>query len=187
MASDVAAFEADYVYTGGRKERYGQGPIPQTNRNLTFDPATGISVTNFSIELCRELGWSEEKLKEVRMGGVLHDLQSPIQAIATWARHLRTAPRDPGGVPDCGLHAVEDLDVTEKLVRIACGWAWNELPAGFVPDLETATTGLPTPTGDDRAVLVDQRGAGRSTDRPTSVVPQWAGTKARPNGFSPIG
>ena len=31
-------------------------------------------VTNFSIEVCRELGWSEEKLKEVRMGGVLHDV-----------------------------------------------------------------------------------------------------------------
>nr|MDT0658519.1 hypothetical protein [Micromonospora sp. DSM 115978] len=72
-----------------------------------------------------------------------------------WARHLRTAPRDPGGVPDCGLHPVEELDVTEKLVRIACGWAWNELPAGFVPDLEAAAAELPTPTMADRAVLVD--------------------------------
>lgn len=70
-----------------------------------------------------------------------------------WARHLRTAPRDPTGSPDCGLTPVEHLDVTEKLVRIACGWAWNELPAGFVPDLEAAATGLPTPTDQDRAVL----------------------------------
>ena len=31
-------------------------------------------VTNFSLELCKELGWDEEKLKEVRMGGVLHDV-----------------------------------------------------------------------------------------------------------------
>ncbi|MDG4828993.1 hypothetical protein O7627_06685 [Solwaraspora sp. WMMD1047] len=72
-----------------------------------------------------------------------------------WARHLRTAPRDPGSVPDCGLHPVEELDVTEKLVRIACGWAWNELPVGFVPDLEAAAVELPAPTAADRAVLVD--------------------------------
>ena len=31
-------------------------------------------VTNFSIEVCKELGWSPEKLKEVQMGGVLHDV-----------------------------------------------------------------------------------------------------------------
>lgn len=31
-------------------------------------------VTNFSVEIARELGWSEEKLKEVQMGGVLHDV-----------------------------------------------------------------------------------------------------------------
>jgi hypothetical protein len=37
------AVEADYVYTGGRKERYGQGHNPQFNMNLTYDPATGIN------------------------------------------------------------------------------------------------------------------------------------------------
>jgi HD-GYP domain-containing protein (c-di-GMP phosphodiesterase class II) len=31
-------------------------------------------VTNFSKEIARELGWSEEKLEEVQMGGVLHDV-----------------------------------------------------------------------------------------------------------------
>jgi len=31
-------------------------------------------VTNFSVEIARELGWSEEALKEVQMGGVLHDV-----------------------------------------------------------------------------------------------------------------
>jgi HD-GYP domain-containing protein (c-di-GMP phosphodiesterase class II) len=31
-------------------------------------------VTNFTIEVAKELGWPEEKLKEVRMGGVLHDV-----------------------------------------------------------------------------------------------------------------
>jgi hypothetical protein len=37
------ALEADYVYTGGRKERFGQGHTPQFNMNLTFDPATGAN------------------------------------------------------------------------------------------------------------------------------------------------
>ncbi len=31
-------------------------------------------VTNFSMVIARELNWSEEKLKEVQMGGVLHDV-----------------------------------------------------------------------------------------------------------------
>lgn len=31
-------------------------------------------VTNFSVAIAEELGWDEEKLKEVEMGGVLHDV-----------------------------------------------------------------------------------------------------------------
>jgi HD-GYP domain-containing protein (c-di-GMP phosphodiesterase class II) len=31
-------------------------------------------VTNFALEMAKELGWSEEKLEEVEMGGVLHDV-----------------------------------------------------------------------------------------------------------------
>ncbi|HPO16243.1 MAG TPA: HD domain-containing protein [Candidatus Hydrogenedentes bacterium] len=31
-------------------------------------------VTNFAMAMARELGWDEEKLKEVQMGGVLHDI-----------------------------------------------------------------------------------------------------------------
>ncbi len=31
-------------------------------------------VTNFAMEIARELGWAEEKLEEVQMGGVLHDV-----------------------------------------------------------------------------------------------------------------
>lgn len=31
-------------------------------------------VTKYSIEIARELGWSEEKVSEVEMGGVLHDI-----------------------------------------------------------------------------------------------------------------
>ncbi|MDZ4857500.1 MAG: HD domain-containing protein [Candidatus Hydrogenedentes bacterium] len=31
-------------------------------------------VTNFALEIARELGWNEEKLRECEMGGVLHDI-----------------------------------------------------------------------------------------------------------------
>lgn len=31
-------------------------------------------VTNFAVEMARQLNWDEEKLKEVQMGGVLHDV-----------------------------------------------------------------------------------------------------------------
>ena len=31
-------------------------------------------VTNFAVQIARELGWSEAKLREVQMGGVLHDV-----------------------------------------------------------------------------------------------------------------
>ncbi|GAB3617764.1 hypothetical protein GCM10027416_23210 [Okibacterium endophyticum] len=68
-----------------------------------------------------------------------------------WARHLRGAPRGEDGVPNCGLEPIERVDVTDQLVRLACGWAWNELPAHYLPDLEAAVAeGLPRATGDDR-------------------------------------
>ncbi|MER6499963.1 hypothetical protein ABT218_11345 [Streptomyces sp. NPDC001455] len=71
-----------------------------------------------------------------------------------WACHLADAPRGPQAVPDCGLEEVEWVDVTEVLVRIACGWAWNELPARYLPDLEVAAAqGLPEATDEDRNVL----------------------------------
>ncbi len=72
-----------------------------------------------------------------------------------WARHLGTGRRGDRGVPDCGL--TEDsyaVDVTERLLRLSLGWAWNELPQHYLPDLEAAVAqGLPIPTGDDRQRL----------------------------------
>ncbi|MFK0073507.1 hypothetical protein [Arthrobacter woluwensis] len=75
-----------------------------------------------------------------------------------WARHLSSAPRDGGALPDCGLVPRDgdgfDVDVTEVLLRLALGWAWNELPQRYLPDLETAVTaGLPSPTAEDRERL----------------------------------
>jgi hypothetical protein len=45
-----------------------------------------------------------------------------------WARLLDRAPRDAGGVPDCGLAAMSHLNAPHELLRLALGWAWNELP-----------------------------------------------------------
>ncbi|WP_208644289.1 hypothetical protein [Microbacterium oxydans] len=72
-----------------------------------------------------------------------------------WARQLVAAPTTGTGLPDCGLDATPSgNDVTEALLRLALGWAWNERPYLYVPDLEAAAEdGLPTPTDDDRKRL----------------------------------
>lgn len=68
-----------------------------------------------------------------------------------WARFLSTAPHGGDGVPDCGLKPVSDVDVTEVLLRLVLGWAWNEIPEHYLPDLEAAAAqGLPRPDEDDR-------------------------------------
>lgn len=70
----------------------------------------------------------------------------------SWARHLATAPVTETGLPDCGLDATPaEMDVTEILLRLSLGWAWNEQPYRYLPDLEAAAAeGLPAPTDDDR-------------------------------------
>lgn len=90
------------------------------------------------------------------LGSAAHGRQIVISF--AWARHLATAPVDVDGLPDCGLARGQgeayEFDATEVLLRIALGWAWNEQPARYLPDLETAaTTGLPAPTDEDRERL----------------------------------
>ncbi|MCK2022988.1 hypothetical protein KZC52_08650 [Microbacterium sp. kSW2-24] len=72
-----------------------------------------------------------------------------------WARHLTDAPVTHDGLPDCGLDNVPaEIDITEELVRLALGWAWNELPYRYLSDLEAASNeGLPRPTEEDRQRL----------------------------------
>lgn len=80
-----------------------------------------------------------------------------------WARYLDAAPVSDGALPDCGLDAADgaryEVDVTERLLRLALGWSWNELPSHYLPDLEAAVSeGLPGPSEDDRerlAALLD--------------------------------
>lgn len=90
------------------------------------------------------------------LGSAAHGRQIVISF--AWARHLATAPVGVEGLPDCGLALgqgdAHEFDATEVLLRIALGWAWNEQPARYLPDLETAAaTGLPAPTDEDRERL----------------------------------
>lgn len=90
------------------------------------------------------------------LGSAWHGRQTLISF--AWARHLASAPTTENGMPDCGLESrqggVLEFDSTEVLLRLALGWAWNELPHHYLPDLETAVAeGLPTPTDDDRERL----------------------------------
>ncbi|MFC7478842.1 hypothetical protein ACFQX7_00555 [Luedemannella flava] len=44
--------------------------------------------------------------------------------------------------------------MTEVLLRLSLGWAWNEIPVRYLPDLEAAASeGLPEPDAADRARL----------------------------------
>lgn len=90
------------------------------------------------------------------LGSARHGRQTVISF--AWAKHLASAPKAGNGLPDCGLTSSHDdafeLDATEVLLRLALGWAWNEQPRRYLPDLETAiASGLPTPTADDRERL----------------------------------
>ncbi|MFF5624691.1 hypothetical protein ACFY5A_04940 [Microbacterium sp. NPDC012755] len=90
------------------------------------------------------------------LGSAWHGRQTVISF--AWARHLAAAPVAENCVPDCGLAARQgsalEFDATEVLLRLALGWAWNEQPHHYLPDLETAAAeGLPAPTEDDRERL----------------------------------
>jgi hypothetical protein len=101
-----------------------------------------------------------------------------------WARHLGTAPRDADGVPDCGLPPGSEVDVTHELLRLVLGWAWNELPHHYLPDLEAAAAeGLPRPTADDRArlrALLDVVRAAPDGTRPSELEQLVARAKIVP-------
>lgn len=87
------------------------------------------------------------------LGSAPHGRQ-PLISFA-WARHLAGAPVQEDDLPDCGLDATPPgIDVTEVLLRLALGWAWNERPYLYLADLETAVAeGLPMPTAEDRERL----------------------------------
>jgi len=76
-------------------------------------------VTNFSVEIARELGWTEEKIKEVQMGGVLHDVGKIAvdDAILRKPGQLTDEEYDKMKVhPERGAQLLQDVDFLHPLI-----------------------------------------------------------------------
>lgn len=76
-------------------------------------------VTNFTIEVAKELGWSEEKLKEVRMGGVLHDVGKIAVDDAILRKPDRLTDEEFEKIkvhPEKGAQLLQDVDFLEPLI-----------------------------------------------------------------------
>jgi len=76
-------------------------------------------VTNFTIEVAKELGWSEEKLKEVRMGGVLHDVGKIAVDDAILRKPDRLTEEEFEKIkihPEKGAQLLADVDFLEPLI-----------------------------------------------------------------------
>ncbi|MBX3177398.1 MAG: FHA domain-containing protein [Candidatus Hydrogenedentes bacterium] len=76
-------------------------------------------VTNFTIEVARELGWSEEKIKEVRMGGVLHDVGKIAVDDAILRKPDRLTDEEFDKIkvhPEKGAQLLQDVSFLEPLI-----------------------------------------------------------------------
>jgi hypothetical protein len=108
---DRMALEADYVYTGGRKERFGQGHNPQFNMNLTFDPATGINYPFRDISRRFDPNWGVVQWELFDRTSNYHALQTTLQKRMSdrWqasASYTLGALRDDDPLPLSGFEQV---------------------------------------------------------------------------------
>ncbi|GMV99301.1 MAG: hypothetical protein AMXMBFR84_04400 [Candidatus Hydrogenedentota bacterium] len=79
-------------------------------------------VTNFGLEIARSLGWSDEKMKECEMGGVLHDVGkiSIDDAILRKAGKLTDEEYQKMQVhPERGARLMQDIDFLIPLIPYA--------------------------------------------------------------------
>jgi hypothetical protein len=79
QVGDTASLEVDYAYTGGRKERFGQGHNPQGNFNLTHDPATGINYPFSNIARRAYPDWGVVFMEIFDRRSDYHSLQASLQ------------------------------------------------------------------------------------------------------------
>ena len=79
QVGDVMAFEVDYVYTGGRNERFGQGHQPQFNMNTTFDPSTGINYPFSDISRRANPQWGVVQWELFDRRSNYHGLQTAVR------------------------------------------------------------------------------------------------------------
>jgi len=76
-------------------------------------------VTNFSIEIARELKWSEEKIKEVQMGGVLHDVGKIAVEDAVLRKPDKLTDEEFAKIkihPERGAQLLEDVERLHALI-----------------------------------------------------------------------
>jgi len=74
-----AALDVDYVYTGGRNERFGQGHQPQFNMNTTFDPSTGLNYPFSDISKRANPQWAVVQWEVFQRRSNYHALQTALQ------------------------------------------------------------------------------------------------------------
>lgn len=79
-------------------------------------------VTNFALEIARALGWSEDKLKECEMGGVLHDIGkiSVDDAVLRKPGHLTDDEFEKMKVhPEKGARLLQDIEFLAPCIPYA--------------------------------------------------------------------
>ena len=76
---NTAAFDVDYVYTGARNERFGQGHQPQFNMNTTFNPDTGINYPFSDISRRFNPQWAVVQYEVFQRRSNYHALQTGLQ------------------------------------------------------------------------------------------------------------
>lgn len=76
-------------------------------------------VTKYSVEIAREMGWDDEKLKEVEMGGVLHDVGKIAVADAVLRKPGRLTDEEYDQMkihPERGAELMKDCKKLEPLI-----------------------------------------------------------------------
>ena len=76
-------------------------------------------VTNFCVEIARELGWDEERLKQVRMGAVLHDVGKIAVDNAILSKPSNLTPQEYAKIkvhPQRGQDLLQDVEFLHPLI-----------------------------------------------------------------------
>ncbi|WP_419656913.1 HD domain-containing phosphohydrolase [Desulfosarcina variabilis] len=76
-------------------------------------------VTNFSVEIARELGWTGNRLKQVRMGGLLHDVGKIAVDNAILSKPSSLTPQEYAKIkvhPQRGQDLLQDVEFLHPLI-----------------------------------------------------------------------
>ena len=79
-------------------------------------------VTNFTIEIAKELGWSEDKLQEVQRGGVMHDIGKIAVEDAILRKPDRLTEEEFAQIkihPEKGAQLLQELELLHPLIPYA--------------------------------------------------------------------